>query len=123
MLKIQERTKKNLNTESKKKQLLNRDQRLLQSEGMHAVAKNEKRKQYLKWNDQEKKNLQKYYTLHPRADENINGVFVSGVFSESLYSDLLIQVTAVLVSYRCESSPGKRTHVDGLKDLCDETQC
>lgn len=56
-----------------KKLLLNRDQRLLQSEGMHAVVKTD-----FKGNDQEGQNLQKYYTLHPRADENINGVFASG---------------------------------------------
>lgn len=37
-MKIQESTEKNLNAESKKEQLLNRDQRLPQSEGMHAVA-------------------------------------------------------------------------------------
>ncbi len=45
-----------------------------------------------------------------------------GVFSEGLYSDLLIQVTAVFVSHRCESGPGKLTHVDDLKDCCDRTQ-
>lgn len=121
MLKIQG-TQKNPSTESKREQSQNRDQRLLQSEGMHAVAPNGKGKRYLKGNDQEKKNLQKYYTLHPKADENINGVLASGVFNEGLHSDLLIQVTAALVSYRCEASPGKLTHADGLKHCCVGTQ-
>lgn len=43
MLKIQERIKKNLNTDSNKEQLLNRDQRLLQSEGMHVATKIKKK--------------------------------------------------------------------------------
>lgn len=45
-----------------------------------------------------------------------------GVFTECLYSDLLIQVTTVFVSYRCELGPGKLTHVDELKDSCDGAQ-
>lgn len=45
-----------------------------------------------------------------------------GVFSEGLYSDLLIHVTEVFISHRCESGPGKLTHVDELKDCCDGTQ-
>lgn len=40
-----------------------------------------------------------------------------GVFSEGLFSDLLIRVTAALVSHRCESGPGK--HIDELKDCYD----
>lgn len=44
------------------------------------------------------------------------------VYSEALYSDLLIHVAAVFVSYRCESGPGKLRHGDELKDCSDGTQ-
>lgn len=47
------------------------------------------------------------------------GCLPLGEFNERLYSDLLIQVTAILVSHRCESGPGKR--IEGLKDCCDGT--
>lgn len=42
--------------------------------------------------------------------------------SEGRYPDLLNRVTAVFISHRCESGPGKHTHVDELKDCCDGTQ-
>lgn len=39
-----------------------------------------------------------------------------GMFNDGLYLDLLIRVTAVLVSHRCESGPGK--HIDGTVCCC-----
>lgn len=48
-----------------------------------------------------KRILQKCYTLHPRADGNINGVLVCGGFIKSLFPDRLIRVTTDLASYRC----------------------
>lgn len=48
-----------------------------------------------------KRILQKCYTLHPRADGNINGVLVCRGFIKSLFPDRLIQVTTYLASYRC----------------------
>lgn len=43
------------------------------------------------------------------------------VFSESLYPDILICVSAVFISHRCESGPGRLTHDDRLKDCSDGT--
>lgn len=58
--------------------------------------KDNKRRQYLSGNDQEKKDPQK--VLHLRLDENISGLLSCGGFFKSLYPDLLIQD---LASYRC----------------------
>lgn len=67
-----------------------------------------------------KKNISKRITLCIQDLKSISmGCLPLGEFNERLYSDLLIQVTAILVSHRCESGPGKR--IEGLKDCCDGT--
>ncbi len=59
MLKIQESTENSLNTESKEEQLQIGTKDFNSLKGMHAVAKTQKGRQYLKGNDQEEKNSPK----------------------------------------------------------------
>ena len=82
--------------------------------------KRKERNQYLQGNDQE---ISKSITLCIQELMTISMECLPlGVFSEGLYSDLLIQVTTVFLSYRCESGPRELTCVDRLKDCCNGTR-
>lgn len=108
-------------THSRKEQLLYRDQILLQSKWMHAVAEKIE-KTVFKREQPRKRTTEIVLHSHLRADENIHGVLASGRVEWGSVFWPVDSVTGVSVSRRCESGPGKLPHVDELKDCCDGAQ-